>query len=108
MRTRPHAWRVRAFRACPRRARLRRARPRQVVTAITVLLSSRSDERDNRRGGGGMRVGGGFGFHPGLFDFYFWDPYYMQRRRAMRMSDPYYEMGFLEVRCGGFGSHALA
>ena len=43
-----------------------------------------------------MRVGGGFGFHPGLFDFYFWDPYYMQRRRAMMRDDPGYEMGFLE------------
>jgi hypothetical protein len=74
-----------------------------VVTAITVLLSSRSsDSRDDRRGGGGMRVrgggGGGFGFSPRLFDFYFWDPYYMQRRRTMMREDPQYEMGFLEVR----------
>ena len=77
---------------------------RQVVTAITVLLSSKSsDNRNERRGGGGsMRVGGGGGgrslFSPGLFDFYFWDPYEMQRRRALLRSDPQYEMGFLEVR----------
>jgi hypothetical protein len=48
-----------------------------------------------RVGGGG---GGGFGFSPRLFDFYFWDPYYMQRRRTMMREDPQYEMGFLEVR----------
>jgi hypothetical protein len=69
-----------------------------VVPAITVLLSSRSsDRRADRRGGGGMRIGGG-GFGPSLFDFYFWDPYDMQRRRAMMRDDPQYEMGFLEVR----------
>ncbi len=71
-----------------------------MFTAITLLLStSKSDERDNRRGGGGG--GGGMMFRPGLFDFYFWDPYAMQRRRQIMAQDAYYEMGFLEVRCWG-------
>ena len=66
----------------------------QVFAAITVLLSSsKSDERDNRRSGGGGVV-----FRPGLFDFYWWDPYAVQRRRQLMATDAYYEMGFLEVR----------
>ena len=42
----------------------------QVFAAITLLLSSRSDDRDSRgsRGGGGVRLGGG-GFHPGFLYF---------------------------------------
>ena len=66
----------------------------QVFAAITVLLSSsKSDERDNRRSGGSGVV-----FRPGLFDFYWWDPYAVQRRRQLMATNAYYEMGFLEVR----------
>jgi hypothetical protein len=65
-----------------------------VFTAITVLLSTKSDERSERRGGGGgVRIG----FNPfGGYGFNFWDPFYMQQRRQ-RMDRSPEEMGFLEV-----------
>jgi len=66
-----------------------------VYTAITLLLSGRGEDRD--RGGRG-RGGGGVQLHfgPSLLDFYFWDPFAVQRRREARLRGQADEMGFLE------------
>jgi len=62
-----------------------------VYTAVTLLLSSRSDERDSRRS---RPVNLYFG--PSLFDFALFDPYAAARRRELRARGQQPEMGFLE------------
>ncbi|CAI5498210.1 unnamed protein product [Closterium sp. Naga37s-1] len=71
-----------------------------VYTAISVLLSSRSDSdsRDSRGGGGGgegsmyYRSGPSFFFNP-MDIFWYWDPFYYQRVRASLQKR---EMSFFE------------
>ncbi|CAI5952954.1 unnamed protein product [Closterium sp. NIES-64] len=70
-----------------------------VYTAISVLLSSRSDSdsRDSRGGGGGeggmyYRSGPTFFFNP-MDIFWYWDPFYYQRMRASLQTR---EMSFFE------------
>ncbi len=66
------------------------------------------DDDDEPRGGsgssygdGGSSFGGGLDLYSGLFDFYFWDPEHVARRRAMMRDEPqHFEMSFLEVCCG--------
>mmetsp|Transcript_5064 Transcript_5064/g.19048 ORF Transcript_5064/g.19048 Transcript_5064/m.19048 type:complete len:530 (-) Transcript_5064:851-2440(-) len=70
-----------------------------VYTAIAALLSSRSsdDDRDDRRGGGGgMFFGPRMYFSP--FDmFWYWDPYYYERRSYYAAMEGAKDMDFLEA-----------
>ncbi len=69
-----------------------------VLTAITLLLSAKDSDRDGERRSRGGGSGVSFGWSPSFIDFYFWDPYYVQRSRRLSRLEVNYEMGFLEVR----------
>ena len=71
-----------------------------VYTAIAALLSNRDErDRDERRGGG---MGGGMFFGPRMyfspFDmFWYWDPYYYERRSYYAAMEGAKDMDFLEA-----------
>ena len=72
-----------------------------VYTAIAVLLSNRDDERDDRRSDRGLG-GGMMGFGPRMyfspFDmFWYFDPYYYERRAYNAAMEGARDMNFFEA-----------
>ena len=67
-----------------------------VYTAIAALLSNRDSKDERRGGGGGMFFGPRMYFSP--FDmFWYWDPYYYERRSYYAAMEGAKDMDFLEA-----------